>query len=311
MKDPCKSLVKEANKKTRKISLEKDFWSGALLYIQASECYRANMQYDEAFKLAMKAVENLKKYASKYGYELVIGDIEKALLLAYSVAPQNKKDTVKIEIFNTMNLHAKQLELSGNQIQAADIYQKSIEFAPSGEEAKRVLLHAISILETAAQQKLLQGKDKLAEKLTSKAEELRLLIPEETPLQQKSMVEKRVNTTEEMSKTDLEPAETVTRIRVYESEYPAEKVLKTITDKIMPTLKEIADMKVTQKEYGYVIEINLMGPRTEITIEIDPPLITITSTGTDQEILDTYEKAIVDKLEALLPKIKVVKETEI
>ena len=130
-------------------------------------------------------------------------------------------------------MHAKQLEMSGNQIQAAEIYKKSIEFAPSGDEAKNVLLHAINILETAAQQKAMQGKDKLFEKLTEKAEELRMLLPDQEIQIQEIEIEKPPKEAVEKKAEEEEiEGEHISRIYVYEYDYPVEKTVKIIEEKI-------------------------------------------------------------------------------
>nr|MDO8045572.1 hypothetical protein [Candidatus Baldrarchaeota archaeon] len=189
--DPCENLVKEAIKKTRIFSLSKDIWGGALLYIQAAECYKASGDYKKAFGLAMEAVELLRKYAAKYGHDLVMGDLEKALLVAYSTATGKNKEKVKRELFYTMTLHAKQLEISGNYLGAADKYGKAIEFAPSGKEAKNMLTHAIQLLEQVAQRKALQRKNKFAEKLLAKVDELRMLLPTATELEEASYLSKK------------------------------------------------------------------------------------------------------------------------
>jgi len=189
--DPCENLVKEAIKKTRIFSLSKDIWGGALLYIQAAECYKASGDYKKAYGLAVEAVELLRKYAAKYGHDLVMGDLEKALIIAYSAASGKNKEKVKRDLFYTITLHAKQLEISGNYLGAADKYRKAIEFAPSGREAKDVLTHAIQLLEQVAQRKALQGKDKFAEKLLTKADELRMLLPTTIELEEAPYLSKK------------------------------------------------------------------------------------------------------------------------
>jgi len=106
-----------------------------------------------------------------------MGDLEKALMVAYSVATGKKKEKTKKELFHTLTLHARQMEASGNYLGAADKYRRAVEFAPSGNEAREILLHAVQILEQVAHQKAMQRKEKFAEKLLEKAEELRMLIP--------------------------------------------------------------------------------------------------------------------------------------
>ena len=150
MGDPCESLVREAAKKTRIFSLSKDLWGGALLYIQAAECYRGAGDFKRAYDYAMLAADLLRRYAAKYGHEMVMGDIEKALLVAHSVASGKNKEKIRRELFSTLTLHAKQMEMSGNYLGAADKYRRAIEFAPSGNEAREILQHAIQLLEQTA-----------------------------------------------------------------------------------------------------------------------------------------------------------------
>ena len=179
MGDPCKKIISDAKKRTSAFKMDKDYWSGAILYIQAADCYKASSEFEKAFYAAEKAVSLLKKYASKYGYELVINDLIRALTLQYMTAPSDKKDAIKLELFNTYNLHAQKLIQSGNYVGAADKYVKALEYAPSGDEARNMLQQAIALLEDIANKKLLQGKQKYADRLLEKIDELRMLLPAE------------------------------------------------------------------------------------------------------------------------------------
>ena len=211
LKDPCKKYVKEASKKTSIFS--KDYWSGAILYIQAAECYRSSGDRENAFKYAMKAADALKKYAGKFGYELVIGDLEKALLIAYNTAKEKDKERLRREVFNIINLRAKHMEMSGNYLGAVDTYKRSIEFAPSGEDALSVLTHAAELLERVIQKKSRLGKDTLVDKLISKLEEIKNLIPqfETAPTKEISKVSEKLQCIATFRYVDI-PSEVVKKL---------------------------------------------------------------------------------------------------
>lgn len=186
MKDPCEKLEKEASRKSS--ILRRDNWSGGILFIQAAECYKASGKYEKAYKMVRKAVNLLKKYASKYGYEMVINDIVRALTIAYKVAKGKEKEKTKIELFHMMNLKAKHMETSGNYIGAIDTYKKAIEYAPSGEDAIKVLTHASEVLERIIEQKARLGKDALVNKLMDKLEEIKMMIPTIQTISEKATV---------------------------------------------------------------------------------------------------------------------------
>ena len=248
MKDPCKKYVKEADKKTSLFS--RDYWTGALLYIQAAECYKSSGNYEQAFKYAMKAADALKKYASKYGYELVIKDIEKALLIAYSVSKEDKREEVKREIFSIMNLRAKQMEMSGNYLGAAETYRRSIEFAPSGQDALNTLMHASNLLERVIEQKAKMGKDQLVDKLMAKLEEIKSLIP---------MVETTI-----MGKTEKIPSLKPQAEATIRAIFQHVDILSEVVRKLAEAMQALPISQISQSETIRGYEINFVFPSGEI-----------------------------------------------
>ncbi len=248
MKDPCKKYVKEADKKTSLFS--RDYWTGALLYIQAAECYKSSGNYEQAFKYAMKAADALKKYASKYGYELVIKDIEKALLIAYSVSKEDKREEVKREIFSIMNLRAKQMEMSGNYLGAAETYRRSIEFAPSGQDALNTLMHASNLLERVIEQKAKMGKDQLVDKLMAKLEEIKSLIP---------MVETTI-----MGKTEKIPSLKPQAEATIRAIFQHVDILSEVVRKLAEAIQALPISQISQSETIRGYEINFVFPSGEI-----------------------------------------------
>ncbi|MGQ4891309.1 MAG: hypothetical protein ACP6IP_02365 [Candidatus Njordarchaeia archaeon] len=266
MKDPCKKLVNDAKKRVSILKMGKDYWSGAILYIQAAECYKASGEKEKAFESAVKASELLRKYAEKYGYELVINDLIKSLTIARSVAPEEDAKRIKLELFNIYNLHAKLLIQSGNYIGSVDKFLKALEFAPSGKEAKNMLSQAITILEDVANKKIMQGKQKYASKLLEKIEELRMLLP-----------------TEEIEEeTEILP-EKKSRIRAVfsYSDNPAD-VKKRIVEK----LNELGmnPLELSEKRIGAELNLKFVYPNdTTVKVQLTTNRIILDVEGFDQK----------------------------
>jgi len=270
MKDPCKKYVKDASKKTSVFS--RDYWSGALLFIQAAECYKSSGDFENAFKYAMKAANALKKYASKYGYELVIRDIEKALLIAYNVAKENKKEEVKRELFNMMNLRAKHMEMSGNYLGAADAYRRSIEFAPSGQEALNTLTHAAQLLERVIEQKSRMGKDQLVDKLLSKLEEIKSLIP---------TVEASIS---------AKPLETISIEANSKAVFEYVDIPSKVKERIITSIQSlpIADVSATETARGHEINFKFTGEEIIGKISLIRGRIILDMTGKEPILVYRY-----------------------
>jgi len=289
--DPCKNLVKEAVKKTRIFSLSKDLWGGALLYIQAAECYKASGNYKKAFNLAIEAVELLRKYAAKYGHDLVMGDLEKALLVAYSTVSGKNKEKIKKELFYTMTLHAKQLEVSGNYLGAADKYRKAIEFAPSGKEAKDMLTHAIQLLEQVAQRKALQGKDKFAEKLLAKVDELRMLLPTTIELEEVPYLSKKFLAKATFTHTD-----------------PLPDVINKVSMNIDTTGLPIVNINRIDKNGETLLKLEFAGGEIFANIILGESRILVDIQGSESETVLDYFLALKDIITSSVGYSKLIDE---
>jgi len=282
VKDPCKSLIKEAKKKAGSLKLSKDLWSGGLLYLQAAECYNASGDPEKAYEIAMKAANLLRKYASKYGYGMVIRDIEKALKVAYRCATGENKDKAKKELFFIMNLYAKELEMSGNYLGAADKYKEAIEFAPTGEQARDLLTHAIQLLEKVANQKILQGKDKIADRILEKIDEIKALIP--------------------MDITEDSEASTTSTAQEFQGELTfsffdiISKVIENIKSNLENSGLPISNFNIIEHDSSIEVKIDFLANELTANMIIEGTRIILSVNGKDPETAFDYMMSFRDLL---------------
>ena len=167
MKDPCMEYAKQAKKHLG--IFKRNYWTAGLYYLQAAECYKNSGNMKKAFMYAKEAVKFLEKYWETAG-DMVLPDLEKALALAFYTAPKKKKEELRRKAFDIYVYHAKKLEHSRNYLGAAEKYEAAIQYAPSGESAREVLMRAISILERALEKEHVIRNRALVEKIEKKIE---------------------------------------------------------------------------------------------------------------------------------------------
>ena len=182
-KDPCVMFVKQAKKN---IGLfKKNFWTAGLYFLQAAECYKNSGNKAKAYEYAKEAVDCLYKYWAGTN-DMVLSDLEKALSLAYYNAPKKSRKSIGKKAFEVYTYHAKKLESAGNYLGAAEKYEASVQFAPSGIIAREILLRAISILENALQKEHVIKNKALVEKIEKKLEDLKKMVPPITVIEKKA-----------------------------------------------------------------------------------------------------------------------------
>ena len=181
-KDPCIMFVKQAKKNLG--LFKKNFWTAGLYFLQAAECYKNSGNKTKAYEYAREAVDCLYKYWAGIN-DMVLSDLEKALSLAYYNAPKKRRRSIGKKAFEVYTYHAKKLESSGNYLGAAEKYEASVQFAPSGVIAREILLRAISILENALQKEHVIKNKALVEKIEKKLEDLRKMVPPITVIEKK------------------------------------------------------------------------------------------------------------------------------
>ncbi len=169
-------FVKQAKKNLG--LLRKSYWTAGLYYLQAAECYKNAGEKDKAYKYSREAIKCLEKYWSGTN-DMVLPDLEKALAMAYFLAPKRARGKLREKAFNIYVYHARKLENSGNYLGAAEKYHAAIQFASSGAVARETILRAISILEKALEKEHIVKNRTLAEKIEKKIEELKKLVPPE------------------------------------------------------------------------------------------------------------------------------------
>lgn len=176
MMDPCETYVKEAK---RNLSLfKKNFWTAGLFYLNAAECYHSAGNKEKAYKNAIEAVKLLEKYWNKTN-DVVLPDLEKALGLAFEIAPKKEKKKIAKKAYEVYMYHALRLESAGNYLGAAEKYELAIQYALDTEQAKKAILRAVAILEKALEKPSVIRKKEIREKIEEKLDYLKGLLPEE------------------------------------------------------------------------------------------------------------------------------------
>ncbi|MCR8454124.1 MAG: hypothetical protein NDP13_03950 [Crenarchaeota archaeon] len=185
--DPCLSFVKMARKNLG--IFKKNPWTAALFFIQASECYLNANDKRRAFQYAYQAANLLEKYWGKGKNDVVLSDLEKAFGLILKTNPRRIKE-IKGRAFKIYLYHAGKLENSGNFLAASEKYEAAMQFAPSGEKAKEVLLKAIAVLQKAKEKESVIRNRALLEKIDSRLEHLNSLLPEKFEERKPELLEK-------------------------------------------------------------------------------------------------------------------------
>lgn len=173
--DPCLQFVKMAKKNLG--FRKKNPWTAALFFIQAAECYLNADEKRKAFRYAYQAVNLLEKFWSHGKNDVVLSDLEKALGLAFRVAPKNKRGEIKKKAFKIYLYHANKLKSSGNLLGASEKYEAAVQYAPDGNKAEEALLKAIAVLEKLRERESVIKNRSLREKVESRLEHLRSLLP--------------------------------------------------------------------------------------------------------------------------------------
>ncbi len=187
--DPCIMYVKQAKKN---IGLfRKNYWTAGLYFLQAAECYKNSGNKSRAYEYAKEAVKCLDKYWSGTN-DMVLPDLEKALSLAYYMAPKKRRKEMGRKAFEVYIYHARRLENAGNYLAAAEKYEASAQFAPSGSAAREAILKAISVLENALQKEHIIKKRDLVERIEKKLEELKKMAPPPKEASHPGVVETRL-----------------------------------------------------------------------------------------------------------------------
>ncbi|MEX0569589.1 MAG: hypothetical protein Q6363_010630 [Candidatus Njordarchaeota archaeon] len=247
-KDPCIIFVRQAKKNLG--LLKKNYWTAGLYFLQAAECYNNAGNRKKAFENAREAVKCLEKHWS-YINDEVLPDLEKAISLAVLTAPKKSRKELKDKAFEIYVYHARKLETAGNHLGAAEKYEKSIEFAPSGSVARDTIMKAISILERALQKEHIVKNRKLVEKIENKIEELRnLIVPEKGEEKKPKAVETRYKYIIQM-----EPYGTIAEaLEDLKNEPPF-----PISDPQLSISGKEAELRFTIPGYSALVEISSFG----------------------------------------------------
>jgi len=176
--EDCEKLLK-AGKKFSSF-LKRDYYTAAISFIRAAECFQENKIFNKAYYAAMQALKCLEKTKDID----VSDDIERTFEIACNSAKnleEEKYHNVRKRFLSFLLDYAHNLQLSENFIEAAKKFEKAAEIADESER-KNILKKAAGCLKKAAEVKIKTGKKETAIRLLKHGKKLLREIGDQTSI---------------------------------------------------------------------------------------------------------------------------------
>lgn len=174
----CEKLLKEGKKFSS--FLKRDYYTAAISFIRAAECFQEKKIFNKAYHAAIQAIKCLEKTKD---FD-ISDDIERTFEIAYNSAKnleEEKFHNIRSRFFAFLLNYAHDLQLSKNFIEAAKKYEKAAEMTNESEK-KKILGKAVECLKKAAETKIKTGKKEIAIKLLKHGKKLLREIGDQTTI---------------------------------------------------------------------------------------------------------------------------------
>ncbi|OYT25546.1 MAG: hypothetical protein B6U95_09040 [Thermofilum sp. ex4484_82] len=174
----CERLLREGKKFSS--FLKRDYYTAAISFIRAAECFQENKIFNKAYYAAMQALKCLEKTKDID----VFDDIERTFEIAYNSAKnleEEKYHNVRKRFLSFLLDYAHNLQLSENFIEAAKKYEKAAEIVDESER-KNILNKAADCLKKATEAKIKTGKRETAIRLLKHVKKLLREIGDQTSI---------------------------------------------------------------------------------------------------------------------------------